>query len=125
MSEDEIDIIEEFLQLKEIHSNNSLSKSFLTIYQEAVQKLFMIYDKQNKEINRLQKENQKLKLILYEIRNKLKFKVITKDNDYWGPRKNLTKQEVYKTVREIIDLLKANYCLDDEIVIQELLGEEK
>lgn len=78
------------------------------------------------EINRLQEENQKLKLILYEIRNKLKDKIIIEENAYLCPRKNLTKQEVYKTFLEISKLLRANYLfIDNEIAIQLLLEEEK
>lgn len=52
MSEEEImDNIKDFLQLEEIHSNNNAIKSFLSIYQEAIQGLLDLYNKEKDKIN--------------------------------------------------------------------------
>lgn len=120
----DIEILESFINQLEEFEEEELKQALENLINR-VKELEEIEEEHRKENGRLSEENKKLKYILFETRNKLKFKVITKDNDYWGPRKNLTKQEVYKTVREIIDLLKANYCLlDDEIAIQEILEEK-
>ncbi len=50
MSEEKIiDIIKDFLELREIHSNNNARKSFLSIYQEAIQGLLDLYNKEKQE----------------------------------------------------------------------------
>lgn len=51
MSEEEIiDIINDFLQLREIHSTDTMSKSYLSIYKEAIQCLLDLYNKEKDEV---------------------------------------------------------------------------
>lgn len=77
-----------------------------------------ILDLYNKE----KEENKKLKEIIFNIRHKLKGKVISKYNNIYAPAKNLSKQEVYQTFVDISIYLEANYIFkDDETVIQDLL----
>lgn len=56
MSEEEIEILKDFLELKEIHSNNSITKSYLSIYQETVKKLYATCETQQKEIEFYKRE---------------------------------------------------------------------
>lgn len=75
-------------------------------------------------LKNLIKENKEMKEIIFNIRHKLKGKVITKNGDNYEPAKNLSKQEVYQTFVDISIYLKANYIFkDDETVLQELLEE--
>ena len=80
--------------------------------------LLSLIDKQAKEI-------EKLKEIIISIRHELKGNIISKKDDgSYGPAKNLTKQEVYKSYLKLICLLKANRVfLEDEDAIKELLNE--
>lgn len=117
--EKDIEILEKFIKIK----INSYAMQFVDIpyprLQEAIANLI-------NRVKELEVENQELKLILYEIRNKLKGKIIIEENACLCPRKNLTKQEVYKTFLEISKLLRSNYLfIDNEIAIQLLLEEEK
>ena len=50
LSEEEKKVIKDFLELREIHSNDSMSVSYLSIYQNAVKKMLNLVDKQQKEI---------------------------------------------------------------------------
>lgn len=50
MSEEEKNVIKDFLELREIHSNNSMSASYLSIYQNAVRKMLSLLDEKQKEI---------------------------------------------------------------------------
>ena len=76
-------------------------------------------------IEKQQKEIEKLKEIIISIRHELKGNIISKKDDgSYGPAKNLTKQEVYKSYLKLICLLKANRVfLEDEDAIKELLNE--
>lgn len=50
MSEEEInEIIKDFMELKEIHSSDSLRKSYLSIYKEAIQGLLDLYNKEKEK----------------------------------------------------------------------------
>ena len=74
----------------------------------------------------LQKENEKLKFLLYKIRNITKDKIICQENGFWKPCKNLTKQEVYESFVNINTLLKGNYIfLENEKAIREILEDIK
>lgn len=47
--EEDLETLKEFLELRELHSSNSIPKSYLTIYQEAVRNLIARYkDLENK-----------------------------------------------------------------------------
>lgn len=50
MSKEEInEIIKDFMELKEIHSSDSLRKSYLSIYKEAIQGLLDLYNKEKEK----------------------------------------------------------------------------
>ena len=55
MSEVEIEIIKEFINLEEIHSSKSNPRTYLSVYQGAVEELLKNYMKQQKEIEELSK----------------------------------------------------------------------
>lgn len=86
----------------------------------------MVFDKKYKEaIENLLQENKELKEIIFNIRHKLKGKVITKNDNIYAPAKNLSKQEVYQTFVDISIYLKANYIFkDNETALQDLLKGE-
>ena len=50
LSEEEKNVIKDFLELREIHSNNSMAVSYLSIYQNAVRKMLSLLDEKQKEI---------------------------------------------------------------------------
>lgn len=50
LNEEEKKAIKDFLELREIHSNDSMSVSYLSIYQNAVKKMLNLFEKQQKEI---------------------------------------------------------------------------
>lgn len=70
-------------------------------------------------------ETEKLKILLYAIRDELKGKIISQDIDgNYKPCKNLTKQEVYKSYVKLRKMLKAEYVFkDNETALKELLEE--
>ena len=60
MSEEEvIEIIKDFLELREIHSSDSMTKSYLSVYKEAIQGLLDLYNKE-KEKREIAEENHKV-----------------------------------------------------------------
>ena len=65
LSEEEIiDIIKDFLELREIHSSDDTRKSYLSIYQEAIQGLLDLYQKEIKIFK--WKENEQKNLLKYK-----------------------------------------------------------
>ena len=62
MSEEEKKAIKDFLELREIHSNDSMTISYLSIYQNAVKKMSKLLEKQQKEIEDLKEKNRHLEI---------------------------------------------------------------
>lgn len=76
-----------------------------------------------RKIEELEEDTNKYQNLLYEIRNKLRYKIIAYDGINYRPIKNLTKSEVYKTFAELRDLLQADYIFkDNEEAIIEIIG---
>lgn len=106
INEEEIkEILQEFLKLKEIHSsNNTLTKSFLTIYQEAVQGLLTLYN-EAKEKNKM----YKLDMDFYTInglipKRKIKEKIKEAEEYLDNAKENSTVKE-YELVIEFLEEL--------------------
>ena len=116
MSEKEIlDIIKDFLQLKEIHSTDSMSKSFLSVYKEAIQGLLDLYNKEKEKNKEL--ENTDLTTVymdgFYDGEKKWKDKIREKLEQL---KKDMTKRE------ESLELFyRKRFCFE---ILQELLEEE-
>lgn len=56
MTELSEEIIKEFINLEELHSNKSNPRTYLSVYQGAVEELLKNYNKQQKEIEKLKRE---------------------------------------------------------------------
>ena len=111
MSEEEImDNIKDFLQLEEIHSNNNAIKSFLSIYQEALQGLLDLYNKE-KEKNKKLIDGQ-IETLEKILAPKLLEKFISKD-------KIKEKIEEYEEIIES-SIIKDDYKREVEHIIRVL-----
>lgn len=76
-------------------------------------------------IAKQQKEIEILKNLLIEIREITKHKIITKEDKFYHPAKNLTKQEVYRDFNAIKTLIKGEYCfLESEKAIDSIIEEK-
>ena len=105
-------------EIKKLNIDIEARKEEKCLLIEDMNKYYNSYIQQQKEI-------EKLKEIILSIRHELKGNIISKKDDgSYGPAKNLTKQEVYKSYLKLICLLKANRVfLEDEDAIKELLEE--
>ena len=81
MNEEEIkEIIKDFLELREIHSSDSTRKSYLSIYQEALQGLLDLYNKEklnslnlSEQLNKEKEKNKNVRdRIEYYLLNNMK-----------------------------------------------------
>lgn len=104
MKEEEIiEIIKEFLELREIHSKNSLlTKSYLEVYQEAIQGLLDLYKKEKEKDTHITKEIVEFVNSHYISKDKIREKIESK-------LKELDKQineewEKYGNSKELQDM---------------------
>lgn len=122
--EEDIDILEDFLEYNGFLENSVTKEDIreLQVYMskneyKAIQNLISRYKK-------LEEENKKLKELIGLVR-KLSNGVVTYtdySSDILGPRKNYSKQELYRDYKTIQELLKSDYIfLTTENFLQELL----
>ena len=77
-------------------------------------------------INEQERENEKLRNLLYTIRNIAKGALIVNTDGILRPIKNTSRQEVYERMMKIRLLLKGNYVLKGNVeAINEILNENK
>lgn len=119
MSEEEI--IKYLKTIKPKNFNNYKNETLCSIITKkqikAIQGLLFLYKKEKEK-------NEKLKTLLYQIRNELRWKVIIQEDGIYKPCKNLTKQQIYESYVKLNLMLKANYIFkNNEKAIEELLKE--
>lgn len=108
MSEEEImDIIKDFLELREIHSSDTI-KSYLSIYKEAIQSLLDLYNKEKEKNKELEKYKTKHSLIKKHYISKDKIKEIIEEleqqEDWYIEHKGL--DELYGRIDTLKELLE-------------------
>lgn len=120
MSEEEKEIIEEFLGLNEIYSSNATIRSYLSIYQEAVKSALNLIDKLQKEleekttilmagaekVKELEKENKELKVLADDIKDKRIAYIDTPEFE----EKYIQKSKIENKIKEIEKIIKILEC---------------
>lgn len=114
LSEEEIiEIIKDFLDLREIHSSDAMAKSFLSIYKEAIQGLLDLYNKEKEKNKELDRENQALYESINCDDNTMLAKLYQKEKE-----KNKELTDEYLIQRDLInaEFLNENYISKDKII---------
>ena len=110
MSEEEIiEIIKDFLDLREIHSSDAMTKSFLSIYKEAIQGLLDLYNNEKEKNKELEDELEDWKFTTKYVENNYisKDKINLKIEEYEEIlRSSIIKDDYKKEVEHIIRILK-------------------
>lgn len=112
MSEEEIiDIIKDFLELREIYSSDNMRKSFLSIYKDAIQGLLDLYNKEKEKNKKLTDEyliqrdliNAEFLNENYISKDKINSKIAEYQEILQSP---IIKEDYKKEVEHIIRVLK-------------------
>ena len=105
--EEDMEVLKEFLELRELHSSNSMSKSYLTIYQEAVRNLIAGYKELERQI--------KIKNAYLTLINDIAY-------DYDGCN---TVKSLKELIDEIVKMISQAYKNDDWTVMYTDLSQTK
>lgn len=77
-------------------------------------------------IENLKEENEILKNLLYKIRRESRKCSLCRENLYYRPLKNTTKQDVYNSYVKIKEMVMGDYeFLIDEMAIDEIIKQKK
>ena len=146
LSEEEIiDIIKDFLELKEIHSNNDIRKSILSVYQEAIEGLLDLYNntkeselllankfqKANIELNKEKEKNKAIEIYRKDMPDDTELIIMRKDDfdrnfgsDYISKDKIREKIEECNKLRQKAENSEIYTRMVDYMdILQELLEE--